>query len=272
TSKEGLQSTNEERITGNGQLQSKIAELEAANNDLSNLWSSTSIGVVFLDLQLQVRRFTPAMNELIALRPSDIGRPIDHFQPKFSDGDLAEEARLVLATLIPSEAETRTHGGAWYLRRTIPYRTADNRIDGVVITFVDITARKRAEQAIDAVQARLQATIDQMPAAILMVEAPTGTVIYGNQRAATLFSLLLENTADYAIFMIDDQGRISTWNSGAERLLGWSESEVVGRPAAMLYTPEDRTLGVPERQLRLALEGGKASEERAYMRKDASRF
>ena len=377
TSKEELQSMNEELITVNGQLQSKIAELEAANNDLSNLWSSTSIGVVFLDLQLQVRRFTPAMNELIALRPSDIGRPIDHFQPKFSDGDLAEEARLVLATLIPSEAETRTHGGAWYLRRTIPYRTADNRIDGIVITFVDITARKRAEQAIDAVQARLQATIDQMPAAILMVEAPTGTVIYGNQRAATLFGLpfplpllgapwssasiafkgldpngrvyeaqewplartlasgatvsdeefdflradgtrgslsvssapisdrtgqivaavatfwdisdrkrmeatlreseqrfrlLLENTADYAIFMIDDQGRISTWNSGAERLLGWSESEVVGRPAAMLYTPEDRTLGVPERQLRLALEGGKASEERAYMRKDASRF
>src|SRR5256886_2136831 len=86
------------------------------------------------------------------------------------------------------------------------------------------------------------------------------------------FRLLLENTADYAIFMIDDQGRISTWNSGAERLLGWSESEVVGRPAAMLYTPEDRTLGVPERQLRVALEGGKASEERAYMRKDASRF
>src|SRR5204863_76600 len=73
TSKEELQSMNEELITVNGQLQSKIAELEAANNDLSNLWSSTSIGVVFLDLQLQVRRFTPAMNELIALRPSDVG-------------------------------------------------------------------------------------------------------------------------------------------------------------------------------------------------------
>jgi two-component system CheB/CheR fusion protein len=377
TSKEELQSMNEELITVNGQLQAKIAELEAANNDLSNLWSSTSIGVVFLDIQLQVRRFTPAMNELIALRPSDIGRPIDHFQPKFSDGDLTEEARQVLATLIPSEAETRTHSGAWYLRRTVPYRTADNRIDGIVITFVDITARKRAEQAVDAAQARLQATIDQMPAAMLMVNVPSGTVSYGNRRAAKLFGLpfplpmlgapwssasiafkglhangqvyephewplartlasgaavsdeeldflradgtrgslsvssapiqgrsgemvaavatfwdiserkrleatlregeqrsrlLLESTADYAIFMIDAEGRIATWNSGAERLLGWSEVEAIGSPAAMLYTPEDRMLGVPERQLRLALDNEKASDERAYMRKDASRF
>jgi len=377
TSKEELQSLNEELITVNGQLQSKIAELEAANNDLSNLWSSTSIGVVFLDLQLQVRRFTPAMKELIALRPSDIGRPIDHFQPRFSDGDLTAEARLVLATLIPSEAETRTHGGAWYLRRTVPYRTADNRIEGIVITFVDISARKRAEQAVDAAQARLQATIEQMPAAIVMVDAPSGTVSYGNRRAARLFGLpfplpvlgvpwssasvafkalrpngevyeahewplartlasgatigdeeldflradgtrgslsvssaplrngageivaavtafwdiserkrmeatvreseqrfrlLLESTADYAIFVIDAEGRISTWNSGAERLLGWSESEALGRPAAMLYTPEDRALGVPERQLRMALDNEEASDERAYMRKDASRF
>src|SRR6202040_1368626 len=127
TSKEELQSMNEELITVNGQLQSKLAELEAANNDLSNRWGSTRIGGVCLDMQLQVRRFTPAMNDLIALRPSDIGRPIDHFQPKFSDGDLTEEARLVLATLVPAEAETRTHSGAWYLRRTVPYRTADNR-------------------------------------------------------------------------------------------------------------------------------------------------
>src|ERR1700686_4696186 len=377
TSKEELQSMNEELVTVNGQLQSKIAELEAANNDLSNLWSSTSIGVVFLDIQLQVRRFTPAMNDLIALRPSDIGRPIDHFQPKFSDGDLTEEARLVLATLIPSEAETHTHSGAWYLRRTVPYRTADNRIEGIVITFVDITARKRAEQAVDAAQARLQATIDQMPAAMLMVDAPSGTVIYGNRRAAKLFGqpfplpmlgapwnsasvalkglhangqvyepqewplartlasgstvsdeeldflradgtrgslsvssapiqghsgemvaavatfwdiserkrmeatlreseqrsrLLLESTADYAIFMIDAQGRITTWNSGAERLLGWSESEAIGRPAAMLYTPEDRMLGLPERQLRMALDSEKARDERAYMRREPSRF
>jgi len=377
TSKEELQSMNEELVTVNGQLQSKITELEAANNDLSNLWGSTSIGVVFLDIQLQLRRFTPAMSELIALRPSDIGRPIDHFQPKFSDGDLTEEARQVLATLIPSEAETRTHSGAWYLRRTVPYRTTDNRIEGVVITFVDITARKRAEQAVDAAQARLQAAIDQMPAAMLMVDAPSGTVTYGNRRAARLFGqpfplpmlgapwssaavtlkglhangqaygpedwplartlasgatvsdeeldflradgtrgslsvssapirgrsgemvaavatfwdiserkgmeatlreserrfrLLLESTADYAIFMIDARGQITTWNSGAERLLGWSESEAIGRPAAMLYSPEDRLLGLPERQLRVALDNGKASDERAYMRKDASRF
>ena len=93
----------------------------------------------------------------------------------------------VLARLAPLEAEALSHSGRWYLRRTLPYRTEDNRIAGVVITFIDITARKRAEQAMQSAQARLQAVIEQMPAAVLMAEAPGGKLLLANRLAATLF-------------------------------------------------------------------------------------
>ena len=186
SSKEELQSLNEELIAANAQLQTKIGELEAANNDLSNLWSSTSIAVVFLDTQLRVRRFTPAMSDLLELLPSDIGRPIAHFAPKLIKGDLVEDARQVLSTL-PTEAEMSSQSGAWYLRRTLPYRTIDHRTDGIVITFFDITARKHAEQLVEAAQARLSAVLEQMPAAMLLVDAPSGKLLYGNRRAAGLF-------------------------------------------------------------------------------------
>ena len=111
---------------------------------------------MFLDTQLKVRRFTPAINDLLELLPADIGRPLAHLAQKFSDGDLIADATEVLARLAPLEAEALSHSGRWYLRRTLPYRTEDNRIAGIVITFVDITARKHAEQSIAAGQARLQ--------------------------------------------------------------------------------------------------------------------
>ena len=94
----------------------------------------------------------------------------------------------VLAQLIPLESEARGHSGRWYLSRTLPYRTDDNRIDGIVVTFVEISARKRVEQAIQASQARLQAVIEQMPAAVLLVEAPGGKLLFANRLAATLFN------------------------------------------------------------------------------------
>jgi len=148
TSKEELQSLNEELTTVNSQLQSKVFELEALTDDLDNLLSSTDIAVVFLDAQLRVRRFTPAINDLLTLIPADIGRPLADFAQKFSDGDLIADARRVLAKLVPLESEAHSQSGRWYLRRALPFRTDDNRIAGVVITFIDITARKHAEQAI----------------------------------------------------------------------------------------------------------------------------
>ncbi len=188
TGKEELQSLNEELTTVNAQLQTKLFELEALTNDLENLLSSTDIAVVFLDPQLKVRRFTPAISDLLTLIPSDIGRPLAHLAQKFSDGDLIADAGQVLAKLVPLESEVHSQTDRWYLRRTLPYRTEDNRIDGVVITFIDISARKRAERAIAAAQARLQAVIEQMPAAVLVIEAPTEALALANRQTSALFN------------------------------------------------------------------------------------
>jgi two-component system CheB/CheR fusion protein len=377
TSKEELQSLNEELITVNAQLQAKISEQEATTNDLSNLLGSTNIAVVFLDTQFRVRRFTPAVYDLLELIPGDIGRPIANLARKFVGTELLDDARTVLARLIPLEAEVRSDSGTWYLRRTLPYRTADNHIDGVVITFVDITARRRAEQSVEKSQARLQAIIEQVPTAMLMVDAVHGTLLHANEPAArllnmsdpqsmigsdwavaaasfqgthfdgrqlrpqewpltrtlaegvaiageeiefrlpdgspgvltmsstpikdddgvlvaavaTLFDiteqrtaskqlrdseqrlhLLIDSALDYAIFTLDLENRIISWNRGAERLLGWTEQEALGRPGEIIFTPEDRANGVPEQELTQARGEGRAVDERIHQRKNGERF
>jgi two-component system CheB/CheR fusion protein len=377
TGKEELQALNEELVTVNSQLQAKLVELEALTNDLDNLLSSTSIAVVFLDTQLRVRRFTPAISDLLELLPADIGRPLAHLAQKFSDGDLIADAGAVLARLTPLEAEALSHSGRWYLRRTLPYRTDDNRIAGVVVTFVDITARKRAEQVIEVAQARLQAVIEQMPTAVLLIETPSGKFLLGNRRAADLFEqpyplpfvgqdwstiaavvrgthpdgrpfersdwplartlasgetimdeelqftrvdgsrvvlsmnaspirdasqrmvaavaafwditerkqaeaalrdsearfrMLVESAHDFAIFMLDEEGRVASWNKGATRVTGYSEEDILGEPGALLFTPEDRATLVPEAELRRSAESGRALDERWHIRKDGTRF
>jgi len=141
TGKEELQSVNEELTTVNNQLQNKIAQLEATTNDLANLLSSTDIAVLFLDSRFRVRRFTPAVHDLLDLIEADIGRPVTDLAPKFKDEHLLTDARRVLDSLNPIERELQSNSGRWYIRRTLPYRTSDNHSDGVVITFFDVTAR-----------------------------------------------------------------------------------------------------------------------------------
>jgi two-component system, chemotaxis family, CheB/CheR fusion protein len=377
TGKEELQALNEELATVNEQLQSKLLELEALTNDLDNLLSSTSIAVVFLDTQLRVRRFTPAISDLLELLPTDIGRPLAHLAQKFTDGDLIADASTVLSQLTPLESETLSRSGRWYLRRTLPYRTEDNRIGGVVITFVEITARKRAEQAIQATQQRLQAVIEQMPTAVLIVESPSGKFLLGNRLAAALFEqsyplpfvglqwttiqtairglhpdgrpfqrhewplartlatgetivdeelefartdgsrvallmnaapirntageivaavsafwdvterkraevslrdsearfrMLVESAQDFAIFMLDNEGRVVSWNQGAERVTGFAEKDILGQSAAILFTPEDRARLVPDTEIQRASDRGRALDERWHMKKDGTRF
>jgi two-component system CheB/CheR fusion protein len=195
TGKEELQSVNEELTTVNSQLQCKIAQLEATTNDLANLLSSTHIAVLFLDSGFRVRRYTPAVSDLLELIDSDIGRPVTDLAPKFSDEKLIEDARKVLDELIPIEREVRSYSGRWYLRRTLPYRTAEQHIEGVVITFIDVGARKRAEQLILAAHERLEAVLEQMPMAVVIVEAAGGRLLYANRQAVTL----LGSSIDYPI-------------------------------------------------------------------------
>ncbi len=145
TSREELQSLNEELITVNAQLQAKIEEQEATNNDLNNFLASADIPTIFLDHRLRVRRFTPAMTRLIKLVPRDAGRPISDFSQENLGGDIVRDAGSVLEHLSPVRKELQI-GGVWYVRTALPYRTSDNRIEGVVISFADITESKLAEE------------------------------------------------------------------------------------------------------------------------------
>ncbi len=147
TSKEEMQSLNEELTTLNAELQSKVDELARANDDMQNLLNSTQFATVFLDRQLHVKRYTERAKELIRLIPSDIGRPLSDLASDLDYQNLLSDCESVLRTLIPKEAEVRDREGAWHLMRVMPYRTAENVIDGVVIAFVNIDRLKSAELA-----------------------------------------------------------------------------------------------------------------------------
>jgi two-component system, chemotaxis family, CheB/CheR fusion protein len=148
TSKEELQSVNEELSTVNAELQTKVADLSRANNDMNNLLAGTGIATVFVDHQLRILRFTPAATKIINLIQSDIGRPVSHIVsnlPGYSS--LNEDIQAVLDTLVLKEHDMQSSEGRWYTMRIQPYRTMDNVIEGAVLTFVDVTAGRKLQEA-----------------------------------------------------------------------------------------------------------------------------
>ena len=494
TSKEEMQSLNEELSTVNAQLRAKMEEHQAASNDLSSLLTSTDIAVLFLDTRFRIRRFTPPTRALLDLISSDVGRPLSDMARKFDDPALVADAEAVLARLVPAEREVTSANGRWFLRRATPYRTADNRIDGVVITFVDITERRRTEEALRASEEQFRRSIEDAPIPVIMQtqdgevlqvsrtwteltgyalsDVPTADAwlsraygpgadavrghmhelfkgdrktldvefvirtrdgadrhwsfsasapgslrdgrrfmvgmavdvtdrrraqeavreseerlrlalhaarmgtwtwdVAGNrhtrdenlnrmlglepvsstqpleeffkhihpedvQAVRTAFNtsvrhgrplntefrvvwpdgtvrwlkdqgevfpkegspymagaciditerragdmalrdseerlrLVVEGARDFAMLLLDKSGRITAWNTGAERLLGFAEIEVVGQPAAIIFTPEDKAAGVPEKELAQASAAGHAEDERWHVRKNGRRF
>ncbi len=146
TSKEEQQSINEELITVNSELQQRVEELSKVNDDMNNLLSSTQLGTVFLDTDLNIERFTPDATEIINLIPSDVGRPIGHIVTNLAYDNLVDDCREVLKTLIPKEIEVATKNHKWYLMRARPYKTREHLIHGIVLTFVDITALKTLQK------------------------------------------------------------------------------------------------------------------------------
>ena len=144
TSKEELQSMNEELTTVNQELRLTVDDAARSNADLRNLLAATGIGTVYLDRALRLKRYTPGAADIFHVIPSDLGRPFGHLTHRLLGVDLPVRAEQVLATLVPQEEEIQSDDGAWFLARIIPYRTADDRIDGVVLSFVAITEQKRA--------------------------------------------------------------------------------------------------------------------------------
>ena len=145
SSKEEMQSMNEELQAVNVELQSKIADLELAQSDMRNLLNSTDIATLFLDRELNVRRFTERARKIISLRDSDVGRPLSDLTTHLEYPELQADVRDMLRTLVVSERQIRGSEGHWFSVRVMPYRTHDDVIDGAVITFVDITAAKELE-------------------------------------------------------------------------------------------------------------------------------
>jgi two-component system CheB/CheR fusion protein len=146
TSKEELQSLNEETITVNAELNSRIDQMSGLQNDIKNLFDNVSVGTLLLDHHLIIRRFTKEVLKLYPLVAADIGRPLRDINSNLDGGDLLPDLQAVLDTLIPCEREVKSSAGAWYLARIQPYRTLDNIIEGVVLTFTDISASHEAAE------------------------------------------------------------------------------------------------------------------------------
>ncbi len=186
TSMEEMQSLNEKLQSVNTELQTKVEDLSHSSNDMKNLLNSTDIATLFLDKELQVRRFTPQATKIIKLIPGDVGRPITDLASELQYPELAEDGRTVLETLLPAETPIASKDVRWFTDRIMPYRTVDDRIDGLVITFADITASRATAAKLVVRQASLEKRFANQTASLKKsrpTARPPGT---GKKRKAAL--------------------------------------------------------------------------------------
>lgn len=187
TSKEETQSLNEELQTVNAQLEEKLRRLERANNDLLNLMGNLEIAIIFLDEQLRVKRFTPQARSVARLIDSDIGRPLADLATLIDYPDLLIDAERVLAELHPIEKQASAPDGVWYTVRIRPYRTDRNAVEGLVVTFIDITATKRAERG-QAARVLAEGIVDAVHEPLLVLE-PSLAVVRANRSLYQVFGV-----------------------------------------------------------------------------------
>ena len=222
TSKEELQSINEELHTVNSDMKLRLEELARAHQELENLMGATEIGTLFLDRELRIQRFTAGVNDIINLLPSDRGRPIGHLTHKLEYSSFMQDAEQVLRQLIPVEREVKAEKDGWYLLRFRPYRTAQDRIEGVVITFISITALKESE-------AKLLQSKETLE---LRVEERTQELREANQKISqardTFFQLFYSNPIPTSLTQSID-GRFIDVNDAYLEFAGLPRDEIIGR-------------------------------------------
>ena len=238
TSREELQSLNEELSTVNAELHTKVADLSRLNNDMNNLLAGTGIATVFVDPEMKILRFTPNAAQLINLIPSDVGRPLAHLMSNLKGSEaLVPDAQRVLDTLEPREREVQTTSGAWFVLRLRPYRTLENVISGVVMTFADVTERK-------AMEARLAQTTELARLALTVRDAAAPIVVQ-----------------DFA-------GKTLSWTPAAVRAYGWTEAQALALDLRERL-PAELRVSEPERLLTLRTSGGTAPYRTQRLTRDA---
>ena len=225
TSKEELQSMNEELQTVNAEQTAKMNELGRVNSDMKNLLNSTEIITLFLDNDLHVQRFTIGANEIFKLLPGDVGRPLTDITSTLHYPELAADALDVLRTLSALNRQVSTNDGHWYLVRIMPYRTLENVIDGVVLTFSNITAAKQKEERL--------------------------------QESESLIHSLIEVVTD-VLLCLSPQGEILEFNPAAEKILNSKRAEVIGKNYFELYeSADDPCTAAAKMRKKLTAAGGK---------------
>jgi two-component system CheB/CheR fusion protein len=203
TSKEEMQSLNEELSTVNAELQSKVDELSRSNDDMQNLLNSIEIATIFLDTQLKITRYTEQAKRLVNLIQTDVGRPLADLVSNLDYDAMVADCREVLRTLVFKHVEVQTKDKHWFLLRMVPYRTAENIIDGIVLTFVDINPVKQAEKTL--------------------------------RRMSRVFTESLD-----PIFITDLQGNIIDLNDEVVRSYGWTRNDLLNKPVSMTAPREER--------------------------------
>jgi len=177
TSKEELQSMNEELMTVNAELQGKFDALENANDDLQNLLNSTEVATIFLDNEVRIKRFTSEAKRVSHLIANDVGRPLSDIASKLTYDRVVADAQDVLRTLVAQEQEVQAADGSWFLMRIVPYRTSKNTIDGLVLTFLDITRMKHAERVVQAAHELAASIVETMREPLLVLDEQLRVVL-----------------------------------------------------------------------------------------------
>jgi two-component system CheB/CheR fusion protein len=238
-SREELQSLNEELVTVNSELLVKVQEAARVGDDLKNLIALVGVATIFVDRTLIIKRYTSPAETLFNILPADTGRPLEHLTHKLDYPEMIDDLRAAFQTLTTVEKEVQSNDGRTFLARVIPYRTDDDRIDGAVLALIDISEQKAAQMEARASEEKLR--------------------------------LAAQETHDFAIIVLDDDGMVVSWNVGATRIFGYQSEQMLGRPLDAIFTNEDVAAGVPQQECSKARSTGRAEDERWHLRKGGAR-
>jgi len=199
TSKEELQSVNEELTTVNQELKEKVEQINRANSDLQNLMHSTDIGTIFLDRELQIKRYTPRATEIFNLLPADIGRPLAHITHRLQPDTFEEDAGQSLLNLQTFERDVRSTDGRFFIARFSPYRTLEDKIEGVVISFINVTAREEAETLVRQERAYAEGIVETVREPLIVLDKDL-RVVSASRSFYDIFRVLPEETEGEFIY------------------------------------------------------------------------